>query len=63
DWVLAWARGSQPPAKPILKKRIAKSKSRDVFVYFDNDAKVRAPFDAQELIKRVASHYPSQLAT
>lgn len=28
--------------------------SRDVFVFFDNDAKVRAPFDAQELAKRVA---------
>ena len=24
----------------------------DVFVYFDNDAKVRAPFDAQQLICR-----------
>jgi uncharacterized protein YecE (DUF72 family) len=24
-----------------------------VYVYFDNDAKVRAPFDAQALIKRV----------
>jgi hypothetical protein len=27
---------------------------RDVFVYFDNDKKVRAPFDAQSLIKKVA---------
>ncbi len=27
--------------------------TRDVFVYFDNDAKVRAPFDAQELVRRV----------
>lgn len=27
--------------------------SRDVFVYFDNDAKVQAPFDAQGLRKRV----------
>ncbi len=26
----------------------------DVFVYFDNDAKVRAPYDAQSLIERVA---------
>lgn len=26
---------------------------RDVFVYFDNDAQVRAPFDAQALIARV----------
>jgi len=28
---------------------------RDVFVYFDNDAKVRAPFDAQGLQARVAA--------
>jgi uncharacterized protein YecE (DUF72 family) len=53
DWVLAWAQGGQPAVDNILKKPVAKSKPRDVFVYFDNDAKVRAPFDAQELIKRV----------
>jgi uncharacterized protein YecE (DUF72 family) len=28
---------------------------RDVFVYFDNDAKVRAPFDAMALAERLAS--------
>ncbi|HEY0759800.1 MAG TPA: DUF72 domain-containing protein [Acidisarcina sp.] len=28
-------------------------RERDVYVYFDNDAKVRAPFDAQGLIARV----------
>jgi uncharacterized protein YecE (DUF72 family) len=27
--------------------------SRDVYVYFDNDAKVHAPFDAQRLIERL----------
>jgi uncharacterized protein YecE (DUF72 family) len=27
---------------------------RDVFVYFDNDAKVRAPYDAQALQRRIA---------
>ncbi len=31
---------------------------RDVFVYFDNDAHVRAPFDAQALISRVAALSP-----
>jgi uncharacterized protein YecE (DUF72 family) len=33
-----------PPAKKIM---------RDVFVYFDNDAKVRAPYDALALIKKL----------
>jgi len=28
---------------------------RDVFVYFDNDAKVRAPADADSLVARVSS--------
>lgn len=28
---------------------------RDVFVYFDNDVKVRAPFDAMELARRLTS--------
>jgi uncharacterized protein YecE (DUF72 family) len=36
-------------------RRIARwrSESRDVYVYFDNDAKVHAPFDAMRLGKRV----------
>jgi uncharacterized protein YecE (DUF72 family) len=28
---------------------------RDVFVYFDNDVKVRAPYDAMALARRVES--------
>lgn len=54
EWIRAWASGSQPPTETILKTKTAKPKPRDVFVYFDNDLKVRAPFDAQELIKRVS---------
>ena len=27
---------------------------RDAYVYFDNDVKVRAPFDAMALIERLA---------
>jgi uncharacterized protein YecE (DUF72 family) len=52
EWVLAWAKGGEPATEKILQKK-PPAKMRDVFVYFDNDAKVRAPFDAQELIKRV----------
>ena len=33
---------------------------RDVYVYFDNDAKVHAPFDARRLMERVN---PRQAAT
>jgi uncharacterized protein YecE (DUF72 family) len=30
-----------------------RSEARDVYVYFDNDAKVHAPFDAMRLAERV----------
>jgi uncharacterized protein YecE (DUF72 family) len=53
EWVQAWARGNEPDTEKILEKKAPKTKTRDVFVYFDNDTKVRAPFDAQSLIKRV----------
>ncbi|HZZ41049.1 MAG TPA: hypothetical protein VFE06_18070 [Acidobacteriaceae bacterium] len=36
-----------------MGRRDAKRQKRDVYVYFDNDAKVRAPFDDQGLITRV----------
>jgi uncharacterized protein YecE (DUF72 family) len=52
--VVAWARGGQP-ADGVYASSIPPPKraKRDVYVYFDNDAKVRAPFDAQGLIARV----------
>jgi uncharacterized protein YecE (DUF72 family) len=52
--VVAWATGNEPSdAECVIPKAAAKHKARDVYVYFDNDAKVRAPFDAQALMKRV----------
>lgn len=51
--IRAWAAGGEadgPHAGPPAPKR-----TRDVYVYFDNDAKVRAPFDAQMLIKQLAA--------
>jgi len=52
--VAAWAQGKEPAnAKTVVKHGKAQGRARDVFVYFDNDAKVRAPFDAQQLMARV----------
>ncbi len=34
-------------------ERLAEARERDVFVYFDNDMKVRAPMDAQALQRRL----------
>ena len=52
--VASWAQGKEPPdAEQISKPRESQMQPRDVFIYFDNDAKVRAPFDAQGLMARV----------
>jgi uncharacterized protein YecE (DUF72 family) len=55
--VVAWAAGSQPSdneSEWITDRAPRKRARRDVYVYFDNDAKVRAPFDAKNLISRLA---------
>lgn len=46
-----WRQGRQPPdAKLVTSSPTGRVKqARDLFVYFDNDAKVHAPFDAQRL--------------
>jgi uncharacterized protein YecE (DUF72 family) len=52
--VVAWSRGQEvTDGKRAHPKPGPKRAARDVYVYFDNDAKVRAPFDAQALEKRV----------
>jgi uncharacterized protein YecE (DUF72 family) len=52
--VVAWARGLEvTDGKRAHSKPATKRAARDVYVYFDNDAKVRAPVDAQALHKRV----------
>ena len=58
DWwgarVLSWAAGTEPNDARKVTLDPPTRRPRDVYVYFDNDAKVRAPFDAQGLIRRVA---------
>ncbi|HEX4182825.1 MAG TPA: DUF72 domain-containing protein [Caulobacteraceae bacterium] len=57
--VRAWRQGEDPPGKDrILPRGPTRGGGRDVFVFFDNDAKVRAPLDAAELIRRVGSDTP-----
>ncbi len=52
DHCVAWATGARGGGRRACA-RDAKLCARDVYVYFDNDAKVRAPFDAQGLIAKV----------
>jgi uncharacterized protein YecE (DUF72 family) len=52
DRIAAWATGGTAPGRRACTKEAAR-RPRDVYVYFDNDAKVRAPFDAQSLQARL----------
>ena len=53
--IRAWAAGddSPPGARLVGSKFGKKTAERDVYVYFDNDAKVHAPFDAISLAGRL----------
>lgn len=52
--VVAWARGGEPDdGERVTGRAGPKRARRDVFVFFDNDAKVCAPADAQALEARV----------
>ena len=47
-----WRKGRQPSDAKLVGPRKSDGQRRDVFVYFDNDAKVHAPFDAKRLLAR-----------
>jgi len=54
--IRAWHAGVEPPdAEKISTRSPPGRKARDVFCYFDNtDVKLRAPFDAQTLIRKLS---------
>ena len=52
DWarrIRCWAQGREPRAPRRIEAAAPRRSGRDVYVYFDNDAKVKAPFDARSL--------------
>jgi uncharacterized protein YecE (DUF72 family) len=52
--IRAWSTGREPrDAQRITSRLPPKRASRDVYVYFDNDIKVHAPFDAMALARRL----------
>ncbi|MGG7647287.1 Uncharacterized conserved protein YecE, DUF72 family [Pseudomonas frederiksbergensis] len=63
DRIEAWHHGRQPPDPQLIapRQKPKARKSREVFCYFDNDIKVRAPFDARRLLERF--HLDKDLAT
>lgn len=49
-----WSKGGEPSdARRISARRAARIRSRDVYCYFDNDTKVRAPFDADRMMRKL----------
>lgn len=51
--VRAWASGREPEGARTLAGPAEPASERDVFVYFDNDLKVRAPYDSMALAARL----------
>ncbi|MEY2481729.1 MAG: hypothetical protein QOK24_257 [Verrucomicrobiota bacterium] len=48
-----WRKGKRPREAKLIADRRAKAGHRDVYVYFDNDAKVHAPFNARTLAEKL----------
>ena len=56
QWAAAaqtWAKGGEPDQLPRVEAKVKTAKARDVFVFFINGAKERAPAGAQALIERL----------
>ncbi|MGM4912634.1 DUF72 domain-containing protein [Rhizobium sp. 768_B6_N1_8] len=55
----AWTHGIEPDDASRIRSPLKRSaKGRDVYVYFDNDVKVRAPADARSLAERLGVAHP-----
>ncbi len=52
--IRAWHKGATPAkTRRIVTRTAPAPKGRDIYVYFDNDAKVRAPHDAMALARKL----------
>ena len=49
----AWSEGGEPDDAHRIADKSPVTTSRDVYCYFDNDIKVKAPFDARRLIDKL----------
>ncbi|MDN5754059.1 MAG: DUF72 domain-containing protein [Nitrosospira sp.] len=53
--IRAWRAGSQPDDAHLISAQYTpQRRPRDVYCYFDNDVKVRAPFDARDLAAKLS---------
>ncbi|HMJ06161.1 MAG TPA: DUF72 domain-containing protein, partial [Chthoniobacterales bacterium] len=53
DRIMLWRKGKQPKDATVVSGSKAALGKRDVYVYFDNDAKVHAPFNARTLASKL----------
>jgi len=51
--IKTWMAGGAPPDQLVILDSDFRPIKRDVYVYFDNDSKVRAPVDAKSLLKKL----------
>jgi uncharacterized protein YecE (DUF72 family) len=53
--ITTWSQGGQPEDARLIAPDLTPQprQSRDVYCYFDNDIKVKAPFDARKLLRRL----------
>jgi uncharacterized protein YecE (DUF72 family) len=54
--ITAWREGRQPADAASLTAQVPRASHRDVYCYFDNDIKVKAPFDAAKLMRLLGLH-------
>lgn len=52
--IRAWSAGSEPKDAQRISHQTMPKRSRDIYCYFDNDIKVKAPFDARRLLEKLA---------
>jgi uncharacterized protein YecE (DUF72 family) len=53
--IAGWSQGCEPADAQRIGGTWSKHQRRDVYCYFDNDAKVHAPFDALALMRKLAT--------
>jgi uncharacterized protein YecE (DUF72 family) len=59
--IRAWSAGGEPAdAATVGSAKPPPRKTRDAWVFFDNDRKVRAPHDAQSLARRLGSNWQEE---
>jgi len=56
----SWRSGGSSPRAARISASVPPRKTRDVYVYFDNDVKVRAPFDAMNLQRLLDGKTPKR---